>query len=190
LIPAGLALASAAFLWIHRADVAATWGGLTGWVFDASRPFGLSESFSQDLSVNLLTTALQVVATTVLVYLIVDRRKNTDLRNTKRWVASRLRDELFEFIVDRRLKKKESSTRRLKELAGRADALIESSSWSVSDRFQDAVEDFHRNPNSKLNQILVRERFAELLELLAVRTNTRRIYIDRIDVAINYSAFK
>lgn len=183
-------LALSAFLWIYNADVAAAWKDLTAWVFDANRPFGLSEGFSQNLSVNLLTTALQVGATTILVYFVVDRRKSIDLRNTKRWVASRIRNELFEFIVDRRVNKKESSTKRLKELAARADALIESSSWSVSDRFQDAIDEFQRNPNSYLNQIIIRERFSDLLDHLSVKPNTRRIYVDRIDVAIRYSDFK
>jgi low affinity Fe/Cu permease len=181
------------FIWIFWAylsagsnAVASLVLGLWSWSRDPKGPFGFSDDFTRGVYVNLSTTVLQFIFTFFLVSVVISRRDKSSRRRMKRWLASRLRDELFSLVISARQGKGATIDPTL-ELIQKSRVGFELRDWNAIQRFEDSLRQFLHYPKNIHCRSLLSESFDNLLRSLDVGTAKRKIYVDRIAVAFSYS---
>ena len=162
------------------------WKSIVDLTVDYSKPFGLSDGFVLNVWSNVITTLIQLVASYFLVSWIFSRKQQRIVAKTRIGLANRLRDELFDVVVMSTRDPGAIKPDRIGQLIQRSGAFLDTAGWHSCLRFEEAVNEYLRNPADKYQHLVLRGRFDEALKSLGVGNMKREIYRDRLDVAQKY----
>ncbi|QLF68184.1 hypothetical protein FE840_000625 [Peteryoungia desertarenae] len=155
------------------------------WLFEVETG-AWSQDFLRDSFVNLVSALVQVALTTFFVSIVFSRKKRNEEKRAKKYIASSLRDEIFEYIVASDPVDKEKRFSRVEMLCERAESALQTHEWSLADRFRDALVDHRSDPANKSLQAIIGIRFRHLVERLHVRGTELDAFCDRVDKAFLY----
>jgi hypothetical protein len=155
------------------------------WSFEADGT-SISDDFLRDMWVNTFFSIVQVTFTSLIISFVFNRKQAREERRAKKYLASSLRDELFEYVVSQELAAKLKRFGRIEAICDRAEASMQRHEWSVADRFRDALTEHHDDPANEYSRAILEIRFRNLAERLCVTGSELEAFCDRISVAFTY----
>lgn len=155
------------------------------WSFEADGST-VSDDFLRDLWVNTIFAIMQIAFTTIFITFVFNRKEVKEERRAKKYLASALRDELFEYVVSADAAEKLKRLGRLEAVCDRAEASMQRHEWSVADRFRDALNEHHADPANQYYKAILEIRFRNLVERLCIKGSELEAFCDRIVVAFTY----
>jgi hypothetical protein len=162
------------------------WESIRDATLDYSKPLGLSDGFVLNVWSSFIGTIVQLVVTYFLVSWIFSRKQQRIVAKTRIGLANRLRDELFDLVVLSTRDPQAIKPDRIGQLIQRSGAFLDTAGWHSCLRFEEAVNEYLRNPGDKYQHLVLRGRFDDALKSLGVGSMKREIYTDRLDVAQTY----